>query len=282
MVLTPIAKFTLAQNLSGLVGLLNRDGIVHRITEADGFQVLYVDETSDSVKINALIREFSESIHALESDNREGGFKTAFLSMPSGRAIKENIRRISITYPFTVGTLIIAIVCFLFQAWISPPGLVRWLHFVPVHYMFETGELWRMVTPIFMHFSILHILFNSLWIWDLGKRLESYLPRWQFFLAIIVMAISGNLAQYFVVKSLLFGGLSGVVYGLFGFLWIANQYKIKALHIPNGLFVFMAFFLIIGYTNLFETVFWNPPGKLGPFRWINRRPIVWAGIFTSW
>jgi GlpG protein len=85
------------------------------------------------------------------------------------------------------------------------------------------GQLWRLITPIFIHFSFLHILFNMLWLRDLGSMIEGRQSTWQ--LAILVLAIGAfsNLGQFWFVGPV-FGGMSGVVYGLLGYIWMRGKF----------------------------------------------------------
>jgi membrane associated rhomboid family serine protease len=84
------------------------------------------------------------------------------------------------------------------------------------------GELWRLITPIFIHFSWMHILFNMLWLKDLGSMIEARQGSGFLTIMVLVTAIASNLAQFLAVGPD-FGGMSGVVYALMGYIWIRGK-----------------------------------------------------------
>jgi GlpG protein len=86
----------------------------------------------------------------------------------------------------------------------------------------EGGQAWRLFTPIFLHFTLWHLLFNLMWLQDLGTLLESKIGTWRFAAVVALIALSSNLAQYGMGGGG-FGGMSGVVYGLFGYLWMRGK-----------------------------------------------------------
>lgn len=89
----------------------------------------------------------------------------------------------------------------------------------------NSGQVWRLITPIFLHFSLMHIVFNMLWIWDLGRMVEW--RRGALFLAafVLIVGIASNLVEYAMTKWPQFGGMSAVIYGLLGFVWMQSKYN---------------------------------------------------------
>jgi GlpG protein len=87
-----------------------------------------------------------------------------------------------------------------------------------------TGQIWRAITPIFIHFGPLHLLFNAMWMKDLGTFIESRFGSWYLGVLVLVLAVASNTSEYLWSRHLLFGGLSGVNYGLFGFLWMRGKF----------------------------------------------------------
>lgn len=114
----------------------------------------------------------------------------------------------------------------------------------------RTGEVWRLFTPIFIHFGPLHILFNMMWLADLGSMIESRQSTWLLGVFVLVTAVVSNVAQYLVAGPF-FGGMSGVVYGLLGYIWIRGKYDPgSGLYLHPTTIITMIIWFVAGYTGL--------------------------------
>jgi membrane associated rhomboid family serine protease len=84
------------------------------------------------------------------------------------------------------------------------------------------GELWRLITCTFLHGSILHIAFNAAMFFRFSRVIDNWLGPWGAMALYAFFAIGSSAAQLLVSKAGLIGA-SGVVYGLFGFLWVMSR-----------------------------------------------------------
>ncbi|MEM7165026.1 MAG: rhomboid family intramembrane serine protease [Planctomycetota bacterium] len=84
------------------------------------------------------------------------------------------------------------------------------------------GQVWRIISPIFLHSGWLHLSMNGLGTYYLGSMIEMRIGLARFLgLTLLIGAVS-NIAQSFSSNS--FGGLSGVVYGYVGYCWMKTRY----------------------------------------------------------
>lgn len=112
-----------------------------------------------------------------------------------------------------------------------------------------SGQIWRLVTPIFLHFMLLHILFNMMWLWDLGGDIERNQSSQFLGFFVVSVGIMSNIVQY-VSSGPAFGGMSGVVYGLLGYIWIRAQKPGSGYHLNPAVVTLMLIWLIMGYTGI--------------------------------
>ncbi len=80
------------------------------------------------------------------------------------------------------------------------------------------GHIWGLVTPIFIHGGVVHLLFDMLWLVQLGRILERTLPPAIYLLFIVAGAAIGS-ATEMLISNQTGIGMSGVVYAMFGLMW---------------------------------------------------------------
>ncbi len=117
------------------------------------------------------------------------------------------------------------------------------------HGEIRRGQVWRLITPIFLHFGPFHLLFNLFWLRDLGSAIERR-KGWPMLLGLaLASAIVGNIAQA-IASGPAFGGMSGVVYALFGYVWMKGKFEPwDGLGLLPGTVAAMLFWLVICYSG---------------------------------
>ena len=83
------------------------------------------------------------------------------------------------------------------------------------------GEWWRIFTPILLHASITHILFNMWALWVLGPQIERGVGTWPFVSLFLASAGVGGAFAFYLGDPLdVAVGASGAIFGLFG-VWLS-------------------------------------------------------------
>lgn len=92
----------------------------------------------------------------------------------------------------------------------------------PLFAKIREGEVWRLISPVVLHSDLLHILFNMLWLWFLGRPIEQRIGPFRTLLLSLIVGIGSNTIQY-LMSGPFFIGYSGIVTGLAGFIWMRER-----------------------------------------------------------
>lgn len=167
-------------------------------------------------------------------------------------------------------TRAVTLLCLLVYAGLNllPETVFGVLRYPAVDALADTGlqwwglQWWRLLTPALMHFSVMHIAFNLLWWWELGGLIERGQSAWRLLGISVVIALVSNAAQGLQYGPN-FGGLSGVIYGLLGYLWLYPLLNPAAgFRLRKEILWFMIGWLAIGYTGLLDVLF-GPVSNIG-------------------
>lgn len=89
-----------------------------------------------------------------------------------------------------------------------------------INFLVAQGEWWRLFTPVLLHASITHILFNMWALWVLGPQVERGVGTWPFVGVYLASAGVGGVFAYFMGGPAdIAVGASGAIFGLFG-IWL--------------------------------------------------------------
>ncbi|RUR28611.1 rhomboid family intramembrane serine protease [Vreelandella andesensis] len=117
-----------------------------------------------------------------------------------------------------------------------------------------SGQLWRLLSPAFLHFGWMHLIFNLMWVWYFGRQIEQLQGSRIMLLLLVVAGIGANIAQY-VTGTVLFGGMSGVVYALLAHVWLMSfRAPQSGFFVPQMLVVFMLGWMVFTMTDIAGSV----------------------------
>jgi membrane associated rhomboid family serine protease len=82
---------------------------------------------------------------------------------------------------------------------------------------------WRVVTSLFVHSGIFHILFNMWALWIFGRMLENMLGTWRFVALYFITGIFGSMLVTFLAPGTTVVGASGAIFGLFAAFFVLQR-----------------------------------------------------------
>ncbi|MCE1247969.1 MAG: rhomboid family intramembrane serine protease [Firmicutes bacterium] len=157
-----------------------------------------------------------------------------------------------------VATYALLAICILIFIWTSISGgstniatLLRFgASFKP---LFEAGEWWRVVSPIFLHIGFLHLFMNMYILFDIGAKIEQYFGNIKYLVLFFIAGIVGALVSLSFGSSVS-AGASGAIFGLCGAAaWIGYRYKDEIPapsrnRLAGGMMLFIGYNLLFGFS----------------------------------
>lgn len=243
----PFYRAAADEDLRPLSAILWQAKIVHRVAEDDGAPTILLERNEDLPAATTLLERWRKGelrVTRVEPDQGSIAGQGAAKQLSPVAKLLLILARM----PVTALLIVLSVAGFLLLYLNAPVSWVAALTYEPFTlsrtgpvFSEASGQPWRFLTPAFLHFGWMHIVFNSLWCWELGKRIEIVLGSVNLLGLFLVIAVVSNIAQHLWSGPVLFGGLSGVVYGFLGFAWVAgrlnSQWRILAPATPVMLFM---------------------------------------------
>lgn len=255
---TEVLSAPLEQDLAPLNHFLRSQGIPTWVFELDGRQCFCVPTSVDPGYVQAVLLRWKEEGAGIVDHAISRQTDTVIDSASVFAGWKH--------FPFTIALLLVSLVVFLMTttAWGQASGGLEWLALLTLQPMAINGDdvqvlpqlpsfaqIWRLWTPVFLHFNFFHILFNSLMMLELGRRIETVQGTWRLVCLMLFCASVSNLAQFFASPASLFGGMSGVVYGLIGYAWLYQRLRLAGhLLVAPGLMGMALFWQALCFSGL--------------------------------
>ena len=117
----------------------------------------------------------------------------------------------------------------------------------------KSGEVYRLISYMFLHAGIIHIFFNMYSLYIVGPQVENFFGKWKFLLIYIISGITGGLLSIALNGEIISVGASGAIFGLFGaLLYFGYNYRgyigsiIKSQILPIVIYNLLLGFFISG------------------------------------
>ncbi|MDX1706134.1 rhomboid family intramembrane serine protease [Pseudidiomarina sp.] len=234
-----------ADMMGRLHRFLRQQGVPVTVSEHGNQLELWLTQSSYLAHAKDLIQQFKTDPEAAENESSADGNRP---EPASDSPLKKVLRQGGWFTAIYAGAVLLVFVLLLIPT--SAEAIFNTLRISDSWDELPLSQPWRLLTPALLHFSLLHLVFNLFWWWYLGGRFERLYGTTWLILAFVFCALASNISQFYMGGPY-FGGLSGVVYGLFGVaVVVAWQRPTHPLFLPPGLIGFMLIWLILGYTDL--------------------------------
>ncbi|MFP2387589.1 rhomboid family intramembrane serine protease GlpG [Enterobacter ludwigii] len=242
-----ITSFTNPRVAQAFVDYMATQGVILTIQQHHQTDVWLADE-SQAARVNEELARFLENpgdprylAASWQSGQTDSGLH--YRRFPFFATVRERAG------PFTLLLMVACIIVFIMMNVVGDQSVM-----IALAWPYDPSldvDVWRYFTHALMHFSVMHILFNLLWWWYLGGAVEKRLGSGKLIVITVISALLSGYVQH-KFSGPWFGGLSGVVYALMGYVWLRGERDPESgIYLQRGLITFALIWLIAGWFDLF-------------------------------
>ncbi|WP_101759554.1 rhomboid family intramembrane serine protease [Oceanicoccus sp. KOV_DT_Chl] len=241
-----VVNVGLDEDLQAFSQYLWQQGVAHRVIESEGRRLLLVGDKTVAAQVHDIYQQWQDGVEELPAINLPPKPEAAVIASKLFQHL-----------PVTIVFIALSIVGFLIVSFDRDYDLVKYFTFFDfdrvrqyVVFSIPEGQYWRLITPIFLHFGLMHIAFNMCLLWFVGQRIELLQGSVRMLGITMVIGLGSNILQAKYAEVSIFGGMSGVVYGLLGYGWIWSLLRpAKNLQIPNVILYFSLGMMVLGFAG---------------------------------
>ena len=251
-----IKKKTLSFKVNTLNILLNVSDNVKHPENPKNISSLILSDVKEIVKDKNMLEVFPRLKDKFIKDKVGIDLMLNITSDINAKTMKDNATfeqifrpKVSIITPILIGICIIMFVLMYILGDGSENTLTLLMFGANFRPLVLKGEIWRLLTSIFLHIGIIHLLVNMYALFIIGRQLENFLGKFKYLIVFLGSGIIGSLLSV-VIHENISAGASGAIFGLLGsLLYFGYHYRLYlGTVLKTQIIPVIILNLIIGFT----------------------------------
>ena len=229
IIMKSIKKSTFSLRMN-MLNLLTDTGDTVKVIESKNIETIKVDKLNDFKKnrvVNELFPKVKESVMNDKADPMEFFKLTDDMNQKTIKNEKKLEKIFSPKKPVCTNILIVLNILVYFYMLIYDSDGTILYNLFNNYLLVQNGEIYRLITCMFVHGNIMHLVFNMYALYILGPQVERYYGKTKFLLIYFISGILGSLFSCVFMSSNAYSiGASGAIFGLLGSItYFAYYYR---------------------------------------------------------
>ena len=253
-VLKKIRKKTLTFNMNVLTIFTDISDFL-QLENSKNYDFVYISEEKDIKKYDFVTERFPDISSKLKFTEKGMELFMKITSDINKKNKKDQIEAEDVFKPkkpiVTTILIVLNILIFLIMMFVDKQNVILSMFCTYGPSIVVNGEFYRLITAVFLHGSIFHLLFNCYSLYVIGSQIESYMGKIKYLVIYIFSALCGSLLSILLNKGSASIGASGAIFGLLGsILYFGYHYRVYlGTVIKSQIIPLIMLNLLVGFMN---------------------------------